>query len=56
MARVRAVGWNLSPSLACRCVHPEPGVVILLRAMAGIAMAVTEIVTHTLPRLQPTAT
>jgi hypothetical protein len=35
VARVRAVGWNLSPSLPCRCLHPEPGVVIWLRAMAG---------------------
>jgi hypothetical protein len=35
VARVRAVGWNLSPSLASRCLLPEPRVVILLRAVAG---------------------
>ena len=56
VARVRAVGWNLSPSLACRCLHPEPGVVILLRAMAGTRWLSPRLSLTLCSRLQPTAT
>jgi hypothetical protein len=56
VARIRSVGWDLSPSLACRCLHPEPGVVILLRAMAGTRWLSPRLSLTLCSRLQPTAT